>query len=137
MESNFPCHTKAKGGSTSHPDLDTTKTRRRINFSGFTGMALNLFIFLFNLQKIIFSLKAYPNWEYHSSTGQGVNCSGLISVYRIRADRCNRLWVLDSGVSNSLDDFTTVCPPKLLVFDMSTDRLVKSVTFPRYVIHRF
>ncbi|KAK6623892.1 hypothetical protein RUM44_010748 [Polyplax serrata] len=79
-------------------------------------------------------LKAYPNWEFHSSNGHGVNCSGLISVYRIRADRCNRLWVLDSGVSTSLQDFTVVCPPKILVFDMSTDQLVKSITFPREVL---
>ncbi|EEB16617.1 major royal jelly protein 4 precursor, putative [Pediculus humanus corporis] len=79
-------------------------------------------------------VSAYPNWDFHSSSGRGVNCSGLISTYRIRADRCNRLWVLDSGVSNSIDDFTTVCPPKILIFDMSTDQLVKSVTFPREVI---
>lgn len=52
------------------------------------------------------------------------NCSGLVSVFRVRADRCNRLWVLDSGVMDSIETFNSVCPPKLMVFDMRTDRMV-------------
>ncbi|XP_012269406.2 protein yellow [Athalia rosae] len=76
-------------------------------------------------------LQAFPSWEWHGAGRGDLNCSGLISVYRIRLDRCNRLWVLDSGVMTSIDDFTTVCPPKLLVFDLQTDRLVRTIQFPR------
>lgn len=76
-------------------------------------------------------LRPYPNWDFHNPAA---NCSGLISVYRIRADNCERLWVMDSGVMTSLEDFTPVCPPKLMVFDMRTDTLLRVVTFPRNVL---
>lgn len=76
-------------------------------------------------------LEAYPSWEWHSAGKGQLNCSQLISVYRTRIDRCNRLWVLDSGVMTSLDLFTPVCPPKLLIFDLQTDTLVREYTFPR------
>ncbi|CAH2106429.1 unnamed protein product [Euphydryas editha] len=79
-------------------------------------------------------LQAYPDWAWHTAGRGDINCTGLISVYRIRADRCNRLWVLDAGVITSLDDFRRVCPPKILIFDMATDRLVRSVYFPRELL---
>ncbi|CAH0701226.1 unnamed protein product [Spodoptera exigua] len=69
-------------------------------------------------------LQAYPDWSWHTAGRGDINCTGLISVYRVRADRCNRLWVLDAGVVTSIDDFRRVCPPKILIFDMATDRLV-------------
>lgn len=73
-------------------------------------------------------LQAFPSWDWHVAAASGNakanNCSGLVSVFRVRADRCNRLWVLDSGVSDTLATFNVDCPPKLLVFDMATERLV-------------
>ncbi|XP_058808632.1 protein yellow-like [Phymastichus coffea] len=76
-------------------------------------------------------LQAYPSWDWHSAGKGDFNCSKLISVYRVRADRCNRLWVLDSGINTSIDDFTVLCPPKILIFDLQTDQLVRIITFPR------
>lgn len=38
-------------------------------------------------------LRAYPNWNAHVSMRGRNNCTGLISVYRMRIDSCNRLWV--------------------------------------------
>lgn len=38
-------------------------------------------------------------------------------------DECGRLWVLDAGIVDSLASARRVCPPKLLVFDLTTDRL--------------
>lgn len=44
-------------------------------------------------------LQAYPNWSFHTAGTKQYNCSelGLVSVYRIRIDSCNRLWALDAG----------------------------------------
>ncbi|XP_049854825.1 protein yellow-like [Schistocerca gregaria] len=78
-------------------------------------------------------LDAYPSWAWHS-TASRPNCSTLVSVYRARADRCDRLWVLDSGLMDSLGTFTRACPPKLVVFDLRTDAPVRSVTFPQDVL---
>lgn len=76
-------------------------------------------------------LQAYPSWEWHSAGKGHLNCSELISVYRTRIDSCNRLWVLDSGIVTSIDFFTPVCAPKILIFDLQTDLLVRYYTFPR------
>ncbi|PNF23198.1 hypothetical protein B7P43_G02723 [Cryptotermes secundus] len=76
-------------------------------------------------------LQPYPSWEWQGTSG---NCSGLVSVYRTREDRCNRLWVVDSGVITTLDNFSPVCPPKILVFDLKTDTLVRNIILPREVI---
>lgn len=78
-------------------------------------------------------LQAYPSWAWHSAGKGEINCTELISVYRTRMDRCDRLWVVDAGVMTSIDDFMPVCPPKIVVFDLNTDRAVRHVTFPREV----
>ena len=78
-------------------------------------------------------LQAYPSWDWHIAGKGDYNCSAIISVYRLRVDRCNRLWVLDAGVTTSIEDFLPVCPPKILVFDLQTNELVRLVQFPRQV----
>ncbi|CAL7935458.1 unnamed protein product [Xylocopa violacea] len=79
-------------------------------------------------------LQAYPSWEWHTAGIGDLNCSKLISVYRTRLDRCNRLWVVDSGIMTSIDDFRPVCPPKIMVFDLKTNLLARQYTFPREVL---
>lgn len=78
-------------------------------------------------------LQAYPSWDWHGAGKGEINCTKLISVYRTRLDRCGRLWVVDAGVMTSVDDFMPVCPPKVVVFDLKTDQVVRHVTFPRQV----
>lgn len=46
-------------------------------------------------------LNPYPNWSWHSRPEN--DCSGLTSVFRMRADQCGRLWVLDSGLTGIAD----------------------------------
>lgn len=78
-------------------------------------------------------LQAYPSWDWHGAGKGEINCTRLISVYRTRLDRCDRLWVVDAGVMTSVDDFMPVCPPKVVVFDLKTDQVIRHVTFPREV----
>ncbi|KAG5308174.1 YELL protein, partial [Acromyrmex insinuator] len=79
-------------------------------------------------------LQAYPSWDWHGAGKGEINCTRLISVYRTRLDRCDRLWVVDAGVMTSIDDFMPVCPPKVVVFDLKTDQVIRHVTFPREVL---
>lgn len=79
-------------------------------------------------------LQAYPDWSFHQAGRGIVNCTGLMSVYRMRTDACGRLWVLDSGVMTSLDDFRRVCEPKIVIFDTRTDTVARTVIFPREVL---
>ncbi|XP_052868812.1 major royal jelly protein 1-like [Anopheles cruzii] len=82
------------------------------------------------------TLQAYPSWSHHRAGTNDYNCSdiGLVSVYRIRIDSCNRLWALDAGVSRSLEDFEVTCPPKILIYDLQTDQVVRRIDFPPEVI---
>ncbi|XP_076259558.1 L-dopachrome tautomerase yellow-e [Rhynchophorus ferrugineus] len=79
----------------------------------------------------------YPDWSYHGA-GLGLDnettCAGLVSVYRMRVDSCNRLWVLDAGIMTSIDDFQRICNPKLMVFDLKTNQVVRRIDFPRQVL---
>lgn len=72
-------------------------------------------------------LEAFPDWSFHRPGRQNVSCNelSLISVYRLKIDSCNRLWALDAGISRSLEDFEKTCPPKILVFDLSTNQVVR------------
>ncbi|XP_055624890.1 uncharacterized protein LOC129767746 isoform X1 [Toxorhynchites rutilus septentrionalis] len=83
-------------------------------------------------------LQAFPEWSHHTAGTKEYNCSdiGLVSVYRIRIDSCNRLWALDAGVSRSLEDFEVTCPPKILVYDLHTDQVVRRIDFPPEVVRR-
>ncbi|KAK4874680.1 hypothetical protein RN001_014040 [Aquatica leii] len=78
---------------------------------------------------------AFPNWDFHE-VGRGVNssCDGLTSVYRLKLDSCGRLWVLDSGIMTSLEDFRRICPPKIVIFDLNTDLVARTIIFPREVL---
>ncbi|XP_046389431.1 major royal jelly protein 1-like [Ischnura elegans] len=79
-------------------------------------------------------LEPFPSIEWQSPTGADgelANCSQLISVYRVKVDRCNRLWVVDAGVVNSE---TVVCTPKLIAFDLTTGQAVRSMLFPQSVL---
>ena len=75
--------------------------------------------------------QAYPDWSHHAAGLKQYNCSdiGLVSVYRLKIDSCNRLWALDAGVSRSLEDFEVTCPPKILVYDLNTDQVVRRFVF--------
>ncbi|KAF4526882.1 hypothetical protein B566_EDAN013793 [Ephemera danica] len=71
-------------------------------------------------------LTPYPNWEFNR---QG-NCNGLTSVFRVKADECNRLWVLDNGLVNNFNTAETLCPPQVYVFDLSTDQVIHRFILP-------
>nr|ATU83035.1 secreted hypothetical protein [Pristhesancus plagipennis] len=84
-------------------------------------------------------LQAYPSWDWHTEAASGSlgsgkgNCSGFVSVFRVKIDRCNRLWVMDSGILDSLVTFSVVCPPRIFIFDLATDRLLRTITLPKSV----
>ncbi|XP_050091985.1 protein yellow-like [Anopheles aquasalis] len=74
-------------------------------------------------------LKPYPDWSYHSST-RNPDCSKMMSVYRIQVDECDRLWVLDAGVIETLTNLQQICPPKIMAFDLQSDELLFTYVLP-------
>ncbi|KAL3274484.1 hypothetical protein HHI36_015867 [Cryptolaemus montrouzieri] len=72
-------------------------------------------------------LVPYPSWEWHRTE----SCAGLTSVFRVQADDCGRLWVLDSGQIEITIKPKQVCPPAIYVFDLETDRLLLRYELPK------
>jgi hypothetical protein len=71
-------------------------------------------------------LKPYPSWSAHMYEPRE-----LVSPFRIRADRCGRLWVIDSGFTNLLDEERiSVRNPSLVVYDLHNDNLLRRYEFP-------
>ncbi|XP_057653642.1 protein yellow [Diorhabda carinulata] len=74
-------------------------------------------------------LRPYPDWETHN---QDVEIPGIVSAFRIRADSCGRLWVIDSGYKNMLDQtIAKKVTPRLLIFDLTTDKLIRTYEIPK------
>ncbi|XP_025266133.1 protein yellow [Camponotus floridanus] len=64
----------------------------------------------------------YPNWSQNRAGACG---SGLTTVYRIHADACDRLWVLDTGTIGIGDTTVQACPYTLNIFDLRTDKIIR------------
>ncbi|XP_053976157.1 major royal jelly protein 1-like [Hylaeus volcanicus] len=64
----------------------------------------------------------YPDWSWFTP----FNCDSLVSVYRLAIDECNRLWVVDTGRIG----MNAVCPTKILIFDLTTDKLIHKYVVP-------
>ncbi|XP_054276546.1 protein yellow-like [Macrosteles quadrilineatus] len=62
-------------------------------------------------------LRPYPDW----ATNREGDCEGLTTTYRVRVDRCDRLWVLDSGAVGLGNSTKQLCPLAIHVFDLHTN----------------
>lgn len=67
-------------------------------------------------------LNPYPDFR---SNELGNCASGLATVYRIKIDECNRLWVLDTGTFGIGNTTRQVCPYALNIFDLNTNRRIR------------
>ncbi|XP_034254605.1 protein yellow-like [Thrips palmi] len=70
-------------------------------------------------------LVPYPDWKTNIEGSCG---TGITTTYRIKADACNRLWVLDTGTVGIGNTTQNVCPYSILVFDLETDQLLRRYT---------
>jgi len=61
------------------------------------------------------------------------NCNAFQYVQAIETDPFNRLWVVDTGFHLSTSA-APQCPPKIVVIDLATDKILVSYTFPPQVV---
>ncbi|XP_027849694.2 protein yellow-like [Aphis gossypii] len=73
-------------------------------------------------------LKPYPSWNWYANNMN--RCHGLVSVFRMEVDKCDRLWVLDTGAINLANSVDQLCPAKLDVFDLKTDTHIRRFIIP-------
>uniref|UniRef100_A0A348G6A5 Royal jelly protein n=1 Tax=Odontomachus monticola TaxID=613454 RepID=A0A348G6A5_ODOMO len=69
------------------------------------------------------NLLPYPCWSFQEEG----TCSALQNVVDLYLDPQDILWVLDSGIVNSLEEPLRKCPPKVVALDVKTGKMMKSV----------
>lgn len=72
-------------------------------------------------------LTPFPSWQAHRLSSD--DPPEIVSPFRIRADKCGRLWVLDTGVADILGNTTVLRPTTLLVYDLHNDNLLRRFPF--------
>ncbi|CAL8145838.1 unnamed protein product [Orchesella dallaii] len=72
----------------------------------------------------------YPSWEFQEIG----NCSSLQYVQSMEIDQFGRMWVVDVGRVNIFTNPDNSCPPKLLLIDLKTDKILKQYVFPNNVV---
>ncbi|KAH8377841.1 hypothetical protein KR093_007404 [Drosophila rubida] len=72
-------------------------------------------------------LTPFPSWVAHSLTEENPE---LVSPFRVSADRCGRLWVLDSRIAGVLEKTKLYGPAQLLVYDLHNDNLLRRHVLP-------
>ncbi|XP_076235248.1 yellow-f [Calliopsis andreniformis] len=88
------------------------------------GVMSNLNYFSKNDNSTSPKLTPYPNWETNDIHKDG----GIVSIFRVRADACNRLWGVDTGISDILGNTTVVQPIRIFVIDLNTDQILRIYT---------
>lgn len=66
----------------------------------------------------------YPSWEAND-IHKDDNSTTIVSTFRVRADECDRLWVMDTGLADILGEAQHITGPKLVVYDLKTDSLLR------------
>lgn len=74
-------------------------------------------------------LTPYPSWEANLLSNEPSELS-LVSTYRIKVDECDRLWVVDDGTDNFIDNATQISPAAIVIFDLNRHQLIRRYIIP-------
>lgn len=58
----------------------------------------------------------------------------IISPFRVRADECDRLWVMDTGLADILGNPMQCAAPSIAIFDLYTDKLIRRHYLPESLL---
>ncbi|XP_071055480.1 uncharacterized protein [Onthophagus taurus] len=53
----------------------------------------------------------------------------LVSVYRVAVDPCDRLWMVDTGIIETLGSPTSIQPQRIVIIDLNTDKIIHTYNF--------
>ena len=59
------------------------------------------------------------------------NNKSVVSVFRVRADECDRLWVMDTGYADILGEGKSYAGPSLAIFNLHDDTLIRRFYIPK------
>lgn len=64
-------------------------------------------------------MNPYPNFE----TNDIHSPDSIVNIFRVRVDECNRLWGIDTGISDIYGNTTVLQPVRIIVIDLKTDKV--------------
>lgn len=73
-------------------------------------------------------LTPYPSWEDNFLPNK--SNSPIVSPFRVKADDCDRLWVMDVGFDNILGVLKIIKPHTVSIYDLNTDQLIRRFEIP-------
>lgn len=100
-----------------------------IPYPGEFGRSILFVVLLFLLLKYFKRFAHAINGLDWRSNAVGDCANGLNTVYRIKADKCGRLWVLDTGTIGIGNTTQNVCPYSINVFDLATNTRIRRYEF--------
>ncbi|XP_046466959.1 dopaminechrome tautomerase-like [Neodiprion pinetum] len=76
-------------------------------------------------------LEAYPSWDMQLAG----DCNAFQSVQSMEIDPQGRMWVLDTGRTETMADYqATKCPPRLVILDLENGGAVlRNIEFPQEI----
>nr|UPO25012.1 yellow-b [Henosepilachna vigintioctopunctata] len=93
-----------------------------------SGVAASLAYIEITDSKFTPKLRPYPNWSAHNLNTS--TTPEIVSPFRIKADQCGRLWVLDTGLVDLLGDTKILAPARISVYNLKNDSLIRQFTIP-------
>ena len=84
----------------------------------------------------------YPSWELNElpnenfKTNDGQTDFGeennprLLSVFGLKVDECDRLWMTDSGLVDVLGSPRKYAPTSVVIYDLKTNKLIRRFIIP-------
>ncbi|XP_018335170.1 major royal jelly protein 1-like [Agrilus planipennis] len=75
------------------------------------------------------TLEPFPCWSLQEEG----NCDAFQSVVDIYLDPFENLWVLDTGIVNTLDQPVKRCPPKIVGINMKTGQIIKVIDLSKFL----
>uniref|UniRef100_A0AAG5CXC7 Yellow protein n=1 Tax=Anopheles atroparvus TaxID=41427 RepID=A0AAG5CXC7_ANOAO len=80
-------------------------------------------------------LKPYPNFELNELRADlQPDANRIVTVYRPRVDRCDRLWFVDTGMMEIPGNFTVVQRPSVWSIDLKTNTPIHRFEIPKEAV---
>ncbi|XP_031624020.1 L-dopachrome tautomerase yellow-f-like [Contarinia nasturtii] len=76
-------------------------------------------------------LKPYPSWQSHQTTNPN-DVLDIVSPFHIKVDRCNHLWIIDTGIDDMLNatKMKRVAPARVTVINLRDDNILQRYELP-------
>lgn len=76
-------------------------------------------------------LQPYPSWQAHKKLNP-TDVPDIVSPFHIKVDRCDRLWIVDTGIDGLTKDnqLNAVAPARVRIYNLKDDNVFRTFNLP-------